>query len=49
MVRIMVGTLVEVGLDRYGADEGAKMLAAKDRPPGPTPPHGLFLQWIRTE
>ena len=50
MVRIIVGTLVEVGLNRYGADEVRKMLEAKDRTAaGPTaPPHGLFLQWVRT-
>jgi len=50
MVRIMVGTLVEVGLGRTAPDEIPKMLAAKDRQAaGPTaPPHGLFLQWIKT-
>ncbi len=31
MVRIMVGTLVEVGLGRYSSEEVAEMLAAKDR------------------
>jgi tRNA pseudouridine38-40 synthase len=50
MVRIMVGTLVEVGLGRYPADDVAAMLAAKDRKAaGSTaPPHGLYLQWIQT-
>jgi tRNA pseudouridine38-40 synthase len=50
MIRIMVGTLVEVGLGRYDADQVKRMLDAKDRQQaGPTaPPHGLFLQWIRT-
>jgi tRNA pseudouridine38-40 synthase len=49
MVRIMVGTLVEVGLGRFGQADIAPMLAAKDRQAaGPTaPPHGLYLQWIR--
>lgn len=50
MVRIIVGTLVEVGMNKYGADEVARMLAAKNRKAaGPTaPPQGLYLQWIKT-
>jgi len=50
MVRIIVGTLVEVGMGRREAGEMAAMLEAKDRrAAGPTaPPQGLFLQWIRT-
>ena len=50
MVRIIVGTLVEVGIGRYGAHEVGQMLDAKNREAaGPTaPPHGLYLQWIRT-
>jgi len=49
MVRIMVGTLVEVGLGKYGPTRVADMLAAKNRTAaGPTaPPHGLYLQWVR--
>jgi tRNA U38,U39,U40 pseudouridine synthase TruA len=49
MVRIMVGTLVEVGLGRYAPEEVPKMLVARDRcAAGATaPPHGLYLQWIR--
>ena len=51
MVRIIVGTLVEVGLGRYSAGEVDAMLAAKDRQSaGSTAPaHGLYLQWIRTK
>ncbi|CAN5530783.1 tRNA pseudouridine(38-40) synthase TruA [soil metagenome] len=49
-VRIMVGTLVEVGLGRFTPDDISLMLRAKDRRvAGSTaPPHGLYLQWIRT-
>ena len=49
MVRIMVGTLVEVGLGRTRPDEIPQMLAAKDRAAArPTaPPTGLYLQWIK--
>ena len=51
MVRIIVGTLVQVGIGRIKADEIPGMLAACDRAAGgPTaPPHGLYLQWIRTK
>jgi len=50
MVRIIVGTLIEIGLGRRAADEIPTILAAKDRQAaGPTaPPQGLFLQWIKT-
>ena len=50
MVRIIVGTLVEVGLGRYTPDDVAQMIAAQARQAaGPTaPPHGLYLQWIQT-
>jgi tRNA pseudouridine38-40 synthase len=50
MVRIIVGTLVEVGMGRRDPGEMVPMLEAKDRRAGgPTaPPQGLFLQWIRT-
>lgn len=49
MVRIMVGTLVDVGLGKYRADDVPKMLAAKDRTAagGTAPAHGLCLQWIK--
>ncbi|MEL7238826.1 MAG: tRNA pseudouridine(38-40) synthase TruA [Planctomycetota bacterium] len=49
-VRIIVGTLVEIGLGRRTPDDITAMLAAKNRQAaGPTaPPHGLCLQWIET-
>ncbi len=48
MIRIMVGTLVQVGMGHFTPDDIPRMLAAKDRSTsGPTaPPHGLYLQWI---
>jgi tRNA pseudouridine38-40 synthase len=48
-VRIMAGTLVEVGMGRFKPDDIVKMLAAKDRKTaGSTgPAHGLYLQWIQ--
>ncbi|MGA2439625.1 MAG: tRNA pseudouridine(38-40) synthase TruA [Tepidisphaeraceae bacterium] len=51
MVRIIAGTLVEVGLGKYTPDDMAKMLAAKDRrAAGSTaPPVGLYLQWIKVD
>jgi tRNA pseudouridine38-40 synthase len=49
MVRIIVGTLVQVGLGRIEPEQIPGILEAKDRrAAGPTaPPHGLYLQWIR--
>jgi len=49
MVRIMVGTLVQVGVRQFQPDQIVEMLEARDRrAAGPTaPPHGLYLQWIR--
>jgi tRNA pseudouridine38-40 synthase len=51
MVRIMVGTLVQVGLDRTQPDQIPEIIGAKDRrAAGPTaPPHGLYLQWIKSD
>jgi len=50
MVRILAGTLVEVGLKRYSPGDIDTMLQAKNRQSaGQTaPPHGLYLQWIKT-
>ncbi len=49
MIRIIVGTLVEVGLGRFTPDDMPRILAARDRKAaGSTaPPQGLYLQWIR--
>jgi tRNA pseudouridine38-40 synthase len=51
MVRIMVGTLVEVGLRKFNAAQIPEMLEARDRKSsGSTAPaHGLYLQWIKHE
>jgi tRNA pseudouridine38-40 synthase len=51
MVRIIVGTLVQVGIGRTQPGEIPGMIAARDREAaGPTaPPHGLYLQWVRTD
>ncbi len=44
MVRIMVGTLVEIGRGRMLPQHVAKCLTAPETAPGPTaPPHGLCL------
>jgi tRNA pseudouridine38-40 synthase len=50
MVRIIVGTLVEVGQNRHPPEIIQTMLAAQDRRAGgqTAPPHGLYLQWIQT-
>ena len=49
MVRIIAGTLVEVGLGRFTTADVDGMLAAKNRrSAGKTAPaHGLYLQWIK--
>jgi tRNA pseudouridine38-40 synthase len=51
MVRIIVGTLVEVGVGRYASGDIPAMLVARDRQAaGPTAPaHGLYLHWIKAE
>jgi len=48
MVRIVAGTLVEVGRGRIEPDAMAAIIAARDRrAAGPTlPPQGLCLRWI---
>ena len=50
MVRIIVGTLIDVGMGRFAPEQIDEILAAKDRQAaGPTAPaHGLYLQWIKT-
>jgi tRNA pseudouridine38-40 synthase len=49
-VRIIVGTVLDVGLRRRSAESILETIAAKDRTAaGPTaPPQGLYLQWIRS-
>lgn len=49
-VRIMTGTLIQIGLGRREAGSIPQVLAARDRKAsGPTAPaHGLCLLWIRT-
>jgi tRNA pseudouridine38-40 synthase len=51
MVRILAGTLVEVGRGRVEPQAMTDILAARDRcAAGPTlPPQGLFLMWVRFE
>ena len=49
MVRIITGTLVEVGLKRDQPQAIPQMIQSRDRrAAGSTsPPHGLYLQWIK--
>lgn len=49
MIRIMVGTLVDIGLGQFKPEDIPKMIAAKDRRAagGTAPPCGLYLQWIK--
>jgi tRNA pseudouridine38-40 synthase len=50
MVRILAGTLMEVGRGKIEPDQLPGIIASKDRRanPGPTlPPQGLRLEWIR--
>lgn len=50
MVRIMVGTLLDVGLGRWTGDDIARMIDSADRRlAGKTAPaHGLYLQWVKS-
>ena len=50
MVRILVGTLVDVGMGRFSPDDMPKILAARDRRAAglTAPPSGLYLQWVKT-
>ena len=49
MVRIIAGTLVDVGRGKYQPDQIPKIIASKDRAlAGSTlPPEGLFLMWVK--
>jgi len=49
MVRILVGTLVEVALGRFRTDQVAEILSMRDRrEAGRTAPaRGLFLEWVQ--
>jgi tRNA pseudouridine38-40 synthase len=49
MVRIVAGTLLEVGRGALDPDAVAQVIASADRrQAGPTlPPQGLCLEWIR--
>jgi len=49
MVRIIAGTLVNVGRGRLSPDDIPAIIASRDRArAGPTlPPTGLCLEWIR--
>ena len=51
MVRIIVGTLVEVGAGKYSVEDVSLMLKAAQRTSAgrTAPAHGLYLQWIRCE
>ena len=48
-VRILTGTLLRIGVGKWGPDEIDRILAARDREAaGPTAPaHGLCLMWVR--
>ncbi|EPE60567.1 tRNA pseudouridine synthase A [Exiguobacterium sp. S17] len=50
-VRIMVGTLIEVGRGKYEPADVSRMLAAKDRRSAgiTAPPHGLYLWNVNYE
>lgn len=49
MVRIIVGTLVDIGIGHIDAEKIPEILASRDRRrAGKTAPaHGLYLQWIK--
>lgn len=51
MVRIIAGTLVDVGRGKLSPDDIGRIIDAKDRrEAGPTlPPNGLCLEWIKYE
>jgi tRNA pseudouridine38-40 synthase len=49
MVRILTGTLIEVGLGKRKAEKMKEILEAKDRKKAgfTAPPEGLFLEEVR--
>jgi tRNA pseudouridine38-40 synthase len=49
MVRIIAGTLVDIGRGRWGSEHVDRLLAEPNRrDAGPTlPPEGLCLEWVR--
>lgn len=49
MVRVMVGTLIEVGRGRLAPDSIPKLIEAHDRTAAPwtAPPQGLCLEWVK--
>jgi len=49
MVRIIAGTLVDIGIGHINADDIPKILASRDRrnAGNTAPAHGLYLHWIR--
>ena len=49
MVRIIAGTLIEVGIGRFTPEQIPAMLAARERQAAglTAPAQGLYLQWIR--
>jgi tRNA pseudouridine38-40 synthase len=51
MVRIIVGTLVDVGRGHFKPSDIPAMLSAKNRRAtgGTAPPEGLYLQWVRVK
>jgi tRNA pseudouridine38-40 synthase len=49
MVRIIAGTLIDIGHGRYQPEEIETMLTARNRRAagGTAPPQGLYLQWVK--
>ena len=51
MVRIMAGTLMEIGLGKRSADSISDLISGRDRKPAgiTAPPQGLTMLWVRYE